>query len=245
MSIYITGDTHGYSDIYKLGVKRFPEGRELTINDVVIIAGDFGLLWSDPPDKSEIWWLKWLSDKPWTTLFVDGNHDNHDMLSKLFVGEKFGGKVGRVRDNIFHLKRGEVYTINGKKIFVFGGAKTTDMVSKVLRGNKFKEVKRIEGKDWWPGELPNENDKRNAWRNLKKHGNKVDIIVAHTLPSNIIGEYDKVYDSPTGRIDDPTAIFLQRVCEKAEFDEYYCGHFHDDRKIDNYTMLFDSVVKFQ
>jgi predicted phosphodiesterase len=243
LSIYITGDTHGYSDIYKLGIKRFPEGRELTINDVVIIAGDFGLVWSDPPHKDELWWLNWLADKCWTTLFVCGNHDNHYLLSKLPVEDKFGGKVGKVRDNIFHLKRGEIYTIDEKKIFAFGGAKTTDMESKVLGGNKIRVKKRVEGKDWWPGELPNANEKRNAWRNLKKHGNKVDIIVAHTLPSNIIGMYDKVYDSSTGRIDDPTSEFLERVCEKVKFGKYYCGHFHDDMTIEKYTMLFDRIVR--
>src|SRR4030042_214086 len=240
LSIYITGDIHGHEDIKKMGYKKFPEGRELTKNDVLIITGDFGLLWYDPPHRSELWWLQWLSDRPWITLFLDGNHDNHDMLSKLPVEEKFGGKVGKVNDNIFHLKRGEIYLINGKKIFIFGGAKTTDMVSKVLKGNRFKEIRRVEGKDWWPGEIANDDEKRNAWENLEKNDNKVDIIITHTLPSNIIGLYEQFYGL-TGRIDDPVSIFLESICKKVKFDKYYCGYFHDDTSIDNYTVLFDKI----
>lgn len=42
--IYVTGDTHGVIDIGKLGFKNFPEGKNLTKNDYVIICGDFGFV---------------------------------------------------------------------------------------------------------------------------------------------------------------------------------------------------------
>ena len=40
--IYITGDTHIPTDVGKLSSKRFPEQKNLTKNDYVIICGDFG-----------------------------------------------------------------------------------------------------------------------------------------------------------------------------------------------------------
>ena len=43
--IYITGDTHIPVDIGKLSVKRFPEQKEMTKRDYVIICGDFGGVW--------------------------------------------------------------------------------------------------------------------------------------------------------------------------------------------------------
>ena len=76
MSIYITGDCHG--DYRRFSAKRFPEQKEMTKDDCVIICGDFGF-WSY--DKEQLWWRKWLEEKPFTTLWVDGNHENFDLLA--------------------------------------------------------------------------------------------------------------------------------------------------------------------
>lgn len=43
--IYITGDTHIPIDINKLSVKNFPEQKNMTKDDFVIICGDFGGVW--------------------------------------------------------------------------------------------------------------------------------------------------------------------------------------------------------
>ena len=41
--IYITGDIHG--DPRRLSMECFPEQKEMTKDDYVIICGDFGLVW--------------------------------------------------------------------------------------------------------------------------------------------------------------------------------------------------------
>ena len=51
MSIFVTGDIHR---IAEYGTSRFssrswPRGRELTRDDVVIVAGDFGFVWKTTP----------------------------------------------------------------------------------------------------------------------------------------------------------------------------------------------------
>jgi DNA repair exonuclease SbcCD nuclease subunit len=241
---FITGDIHGYIDIHKLSSKEWPEGCNLNKNDYLIISGDFGLVWSDPAKKDEIFWLKWLSNKPWTTLVIDGNHENHDLLAKLEIVEKFGGLVGKITDSIFHLKRGYVYSIEGKKIFTFGGAESTDKESKILKSNgNFKIIKRIEGKDWWAGELPTEEEKNRAWKNLKKEDYKVDIIIGHTFPQRFIDKYEAILKISTGRINDPTSIFLEEITDVVKFDKFYGGHFHDDFEIDKYRLLFDNIVE--
>lgn len=48
-------------------------------DDCTIICGDFGGLWADTP--AEAYWLDCLEEKPFTTLFVDGNHENFDRLT--------------------------------------------------------------------------------------------------------------------------------------------------------------------
>ena len=45
--IYITGDTHIPLDISKLNTTNFPEQKDMTKNDYLIILGDFGLYWKN------------------------------------------------------------------------------------------------------------------------------------------------------------------------------------------------------
>lgn len=79
MAIYITGDTHG--GFQRFGSKYFPQQKEMSREDCVIITGDFGGLWDGSPKDQ--YWLDWLEEKPFTTLFVDGNHENFDLLDAL------------------------------------------------------------------------------------------------------------------------------------------------------------------
>ena len=92
--IYVTGDTHANIDIAKLNTTRFPQQKELTKNDFVIICGDFGLCWDG--SHREMWWQDWLTAKNFTTLWIDGNHENFDMLYQFPLIDKFGGKVREI-----------------------------------------------------------------------------------------------------------------------------------------------------
>ncbi|WP_162267470.1 metallophosphoesterase, partial [Clostridium botulinum] len=93
--IFVTGDTHIPRDIEKLN---FVNYKNLTKDDYVIICGDFGAIWDN--SKQELYYREWLQNKPWTTLFIDGNHENFDLLYKFPVEDKFGGKVHKINDSI-------------------------------------------------------------------------------------------------------------------------------------------------
>ena len=90
--IFVTGDTHG--DVRRFSSKSFFEQKEMTKDDYAIILGDFGLVWDWHGESShEKKWLDWLENKSFTTLFIDGNHENHDRLNEMPVTEWHGGKV--------------------------------------------------------------------------------------------------------------------------------------------------------
>lgn len=116
--IYITGDCHG--DYRRFRVDIFPEQREMTKDDFVIICGDFGF-WDESGEQR--YWRKWLSGKPFTTLWVDGNHENYDLLKTYPVEQWRGGKVQFITPDIIHLMRGQVYDLEGLRFFTFGGAR--------------------------------------------------------------------------------------------------------------------------
>ena len=141
--IYITGDCHGNFERFNVSI--FPEQNDMTKDDYVIICGDFGGVWNkDEESKMETMILDWLDCKPFTTLFVSGNHENFDRLMADPVEEWHGGKVQRIRPSVIHLIRGQVYKLEGKKIFTFGGASSHDIDGGILEldDSDFKKKKK-------------------------------------------------------------------------------------------------------
>ena len=111
----------------------------MTKHDTVIICGDFGGVWvKDESVRGKGGWkeeknhLDWLADKPFTTVFVDGNHENFQRLGRFQIDEWNGGKVHRIRPYILHLMWGQVFTIEGETYFVFGGASSHDIGHGIL-----------------------------------------------------------------------------------------------------------------
>ena len=108
--IYITGDTHG--EYSRFNSKNFYEQKEMTKDDYVIICGDFGGIWDVGQEgKREKYWLNWFEERPFSLLFVDGNHENFDRLKGYKEMDWNGGKVHEIRPDILHLMRGQVFEI--------------------------------------------------------------------------------------------------------------------------------------
>ena len=130
--LFVTGDMHcnACGEFSKLNTKNFPVQKELSKDDYILIAGDFGCIWNG--SMEEEYWLDWLENKPFTTLFVDGNHENHARLAQFPVEEWHGGKVHRIRSSILHLMRGQIFDIAGLKVFAMGGASSHDIRDGIL-----------------------------------------------------------------------------------------------------------------
>ena len=76
--VFITGDIHGNPQ-NRFSLENFPQQNELCKKDLVIILGDFGLVWDYKGENTyEKERLDWLEQKTFTTCFVDGNHENFD-----------------------------------------------------------------------------------------------------------------------------------------------------------------------
>ncbi len=221
--IYVTGDIH--SDINRFNDKFIPGESALGENDYILICGDFGFIFRN--DDKEKALLDELERKPYKILWIDGNHENFNALSDFPVEEWNGGKVHRIRTNILHLLRGQIFTIEGKTFFTMGGAYSPD------------RYMRIKNFSYWAEELPDNNEYKEAIENLKKHGNKVDYILTHTAPKEIIlrmGYHPDPHDAElTG--------FLEWIMYECEYTHWFFGHFHEDRNIgEKFTaLLFDSV----
>lgn len=109
---------------------------------------------------------------PFTILFIDGNHENFESLNSYPVEVWIGGKVHRISDSIIHLMRGQVFMIESKSFFTFGGALS------------FDKARRIEEKSWWKEEMPTPEDYKEALINSATANYDVDYIVSHDCPNS-------------------------------------------------------------
>lgn len=248
--IYITGDCH--SNFERFNKSIFPEQAEMTKDDFVIICGDFGGVWNkETESKKETMVLDWLDCKPFTTLFVDGNHENFDRLYSYPVEEWHGGKVHKIRLSVIHLMRGQVFELDGKKIFTFGGASSHDINGGILESNDpdFKKKKkrldmgdkpyRINHLSWWKEELPSAVEMEDGLKNLEAHGNTVDFIVTHCCASSTLAVISHGLYKP-----DILTTYLEELRQKVRFKKWFFGHYHDNKNVSAEEILvWEQIVR--
>lgn len=250
--IYITGDCH--ANYTRFSTDNFPEQKDMTEKDMMIVCGDFGL-WHDTP--FERFWFQWLSEKPFTILFVDGNHENFDRLygDEFEVVDFHGGKAHRIRNNIYHLMRGYVFTLCGKKFFAFGGASSHDIKDGILDIKNYGSQKemhkdydrrfhkgemiRINRETWWEQELPTKEEMDFGIRTLAENDNEVDYVITHCCPSEVLLEFSKGEYEP-----DTLTAYFDEISGMINFKRWYFGHYHNDMTIlDKYTMLYQTIER--
>lgn len=231
--IYLTGDTHGDIDWSKINTTNWPEQKQLTKNDYLIIVGDVAMRWFDTLPNGELnktdkYTIDYYNKKNCTTLFIDGNHENHNALDSYPVTEWRGGKVHQLADSVYHLMRGQVFDIDGLKFFTMGGANSIDKYS------------RKENISWWAREMPSQEELQEGIDNLEKVDFKVDYVLTHCCGTSLISQLVYSYDSDT----------LTSFFDHLEFDfglqfkHWYFGHYHRDKKLDDkHTCLYNSIVK--
>lgn len=249
--IYITGDTHG--EFGRFSNKNMKEKQmELTEQDYVIVCGDLGLCWEK--GSSFDYWCKFFSEKKFTLLWVQGNHENYDMIAEYPIERWNGGNVRHiVRDKVILLERGQVFEIEGKKFFTFGGASShdvqggifdkndSDYKEKLKRALKSMLPFRINHISWWKEELPSKKEMWEGMKNLSAHDNKVDYVITHCCATSVQEELErgpeKIYQS------DYLTDYFREIEEKIQYKHWYFGHYHMDLNVDQkHTLLYHGLI---
>lgn len=236
--IFFTGDVHGHIDIGKIDAFAQSRGKNLTKQDVLIVAGDMGILWDASQTPAEKQLIDWYTELPFTVAFIDGNHENHDRLDVLSTSTKWGRDVGVISYSVFHLRRGRVYTINDKKIWTMGGGYSID------------KMRRREYLSWWRQELPSLLDCHEGKQSLDAVENEVDYIVTHAPPRvafeamNTPDPFGGKFAYKDSKEELPLQMYLQEIAGTTKFKRWFFGHLHDDIDLFDKTMLclYDRVV---
>lgn len=224
--IFVTGDIHGNGE--RFSSRRWRFGKGLNRNDAVIVAGDFGLPWSD--SNTDTYWLDWLESKPWTTCFVDENHENHALLSKQPIKNWNNGKVHVLRQHVLHLIRGEIFNISGLTIFVMGGASSHDIQY------------RTAGKNWWPEELPSASEYEHARKALNATNRKVNYVIAHEAPrviaSKLCQQRNRIRNP-----NDPLQGFFEEISNRLYYQCWFSGHYHIDEWVnERHRLIYEDIL---
>ena len=217
--LYVTGDIH--ADIRRLKGRA---AKQLKKGDILLVCGDFGFLWDGSPKELRL--LDWLGKRPYQILFIEGTHDNIDLLSGYPEETLYGGQVRRVSGNCCQLLRGECYEIEGKRVFALGGGESTDM-----------DI-RVEGETWWSRELPSAEELAHARETLASLNQQVDYIITHSVAPTV----NKFLDREQMQINLLLA-FLNEISETVQFKRWYFGSCHLDKAIPpKYCAVYQEIL---
>lgn len=217
--ICITGDMHG--ELERFNDKRI---RSLKKGDFLIVCGDFGFVWDGSKREEAI--LKSIGKKRFYTLFIEGCHENYDLLAKYPEEDFCGGRVNVISGNLMHIKRGSILDLQGMRFFAFGGGQTKDI-----------DIRR-DSHTWYEAELPTTEEVRDAVLNLKNADGKLDYIITHEPPASM-----KEFLGFEVRQISHMHTFFDAVKNDCTFKMWFFGKAHINKVIPpKYRCLFDDVV---
>ncbi len=223
--IYVTGDTHG-------DYRRFtqPVMRKIKKGDTLIVCGDFGFIWDNSKREQKI--LKKLGKKRYNLCFIDGTHENFDLLNAYEKSEWNGGKVRHICGNIYHLMRGQIFEIEGSCIFTMGGGESPDIDL------------RFDNNTWSSMEIPNRQELMDGALRLEDANAKVDIIITHEPPLRIKGFLnlkEKKGERVTG-----LNTYFEELGKHCRFKHWYFGSMHVDKYISSsHIAVFQKIINAQ
>lgn len=219
--VFITGDVHGDADFEKLIQLRT---NNVSLNDTLIILGDAGICWSPEFTQNIIPLYRKLNI---TIIFLDGNHENFDMLESFPLIQYKGALMHQIDDHIFHVLRGEIIEIEGFTMLCIGGAHSID-----------KHL-RTEHISWWSQEDITNHDVDNAIWNLKRYNNKVDFVLTHCVDSPTVKEAFHFRS-------DKSSDQLNFIDKLVDYRRWFFGHYHFDVSVGKRKeCIYQRIIKLE
>ena len=230
--IYITGDIHG--EVSR--VREMVAKHTITPEDTIVLLGDVGMNYygNKRGDRHRKKKLNCLGIK---ILCIHGNHEMrpeslityrevqwHD--GTVYVEEEF--------PNLLFAKDGEVYDLNGCKAIAIGGAYSVD-----------KWYRLQCDLHWFPDEQPSDIIKAKVERKLEELGWQIDAVLTHTCPYRYIPREAFLGSIDQSTVDNSTELWLDTIAERLDYQAWYCGHWHIEKRIDQMHFLFESVECMQ
>ncbi|MBR3741713.1 MAG: metallophosphoesterase [Clostridia bacterium] len=228
--IYITGDTHrDFSHIHQF----CKEHDTKAWKDVMIILGDAGInYFGDHRDEE---FKQYLSKIPIAFFCIHGNHEMRPWHIKNTTLLEYQGDLvytDPVCGNVCYAIDGNVYDFAGHRCLVIGGAYSVDKYYRLQSGYR-----------WFSDEQPTKDIKQSVMEAIDCD-KSIDVVLSHTCPYKYIPREMFLSGVDQSTVDDSTERFLDTVEETANYQKWYCGHWHTEKTIDRMRFMFRDIALF-
>jgi hypothetical protein len=183
-----------------------------------IILGDGGFLWPGF-HGTDLFNYTVLAQRSFPVLCVMGNHE--PILGMSDIPETdigIGETVYQIQAEPFvaYLKRGKIYTIDGFRILVLGGALSID------------KDWRKPNISWWEREYWSLDEKQAVFELLETE-NVFDCVISHTGPHHInLKLFEDLMSGHSKKFKDEVAILNDEIESRIQFREWWFGHWHQN-----------------
>jgi len=226
----ICGDIHGHIEQLQGSQYYFTEPVGM------IVLGDFGANYFG--NKKDAAFKNAANNMNIEWYAVKGNHEARPSNIKdmrLEYDENVGGEVYTepAFPHIHYFKEYGIYTINGHKCAIIGGAYSVD-----------KYYRLANHWTWHADEQLSAEEKDDCFNMIK--GEKVDFIFSHTSPYRYrpTEMFLSVIDQST--VDNSMEYFLDDIVDAVDWKYYFFGHYHGNKMInDKVFMLYTKVVDME
>ena len=132
--------------------------------------------------------------------------------------------------NLLFAKDGEIFDLEGRKAIVIGGAYSVD-----------KYYRLRNGMNWFQDEQPSDEIKRQTEQALENCQWKVDLVLSHTCPQKYVPIEAFLPGLDQSMVDHSTEEWLDTIEDRLDYQSWYCGHWHIDKRIDKLHFMMRSV----
>lgn len=170
----------------------------------IIACGDFGYWVHQPRGQKFVNAVARMAEEhDIRFLWVDGNHENHDILRDLVQKHGDQEPINTPNEWVQWIPRGCRFKIGDTTFMGYGGAYSVDWMH------------RVEGESWWRGELIN------PYHVDQLSDDPVDILVTHEAPlGKEISYKDDIPVSVSQR------ALVSELVQKVTPSAVVCGHHH-------------------
>lgn len=229
--VLLTGDIHG--EVSR--IRNIVERLQLTAGDTIVILGDVGMNYYGN-NKGDRHRKKRLDRCGVPILCVHGNHEMRPETIDTYKEIQWNSGIVYVEEdypNLLFAKDGEVYDLDGQKSLVIGGAYSVDKWYRLQCDLK-----------WFPDEQPSQEIKERVEGKLNDLGWKVDSVLSHTCPARYIPTEAFLTTVNQATVDRSTEDWLDSIAAHLDYGRWYCGHWHIDKHLEDFSFLFESYEIF-
>lgn len=216
--ILIIGDTHGKWKL--LSEIIYQEHKHI---DVVIQVGDFGFFPTRRELEDKTYGLQDICTYGLPLYFVDGNHENHEVLQGLV--DTYGNDVPiNIYGDIYYVPRGCNFTLGNTNFLGIGGAMSID-----------KDF-RTDGVDWFEDEVSCYKKSKDILQSITD----ADVLISHTVPTDVMENLEDqgfvIFDDK-----DSTCELLKEAIQLSKVRSIFCGHWHCRLEVQKESYKLDII----